>query len=220
MERNNNNKNAKVAVIGTIILMISTFALGYNYIHEKKIVAFDYMTDVLVSSDESNQEPIDTVSVEEVEEVVADESESINTDSSIYYDYIGYLEIPKIGLKKGFVDKNSPYNDVEQNLFVALASTYPDVEGGNLIIAGHSGTGYKAFFRDLYQLQKNDEAFVTYQNIRYHYKIVNIYQQKKTGKIAVYRDYDKTTLTLVTCTKDDDEHQTVYILELVDKTTI
>lgn len=222
MVRNNNN-NKKVAFIGTIVLMISVFAFGYNYIQKKKIIAFDYMADILASPEYSVKEEADTISigaVEEIEEIEQVESEVVDTDTSFYYDYIGYLEIPKINLKKGFVDKNSPYNDVNQNIFVALASDYPDVEGGNLIIAGHSGTGYKAFFRNLYQLEEKDEALVTYQNVRYRYRVVKIYQQKKTGKIAVYRDYDKTTLTLVTCTKDDEEHQTIYILELIDKTTI
>ena len=37
-------------------------------------------------------------------------------------------------------------------------------------------------------------AIVTYQNKKYTYKIVNIYEQEKTGKIAIYRDMNKTCL--------------------------
>ena len=91
----------------------------------------------------------------------------------------------------------------------------PDVDKGNLIIAGHSGTGWKAFFNDLYQLVEGDQAIVTYQNKRYTYQITNIYKEKKTGTIAIKRDYNKTSLTLVTCTNNDDTTQTVYIAELV-----
>ena len=91
----------------------------------------------------------------------------------------------------------------------------PDVTNGNLIIAGHSGTGWKAFFNDLYQLVEGDQAIVTYQNKRYTYQITNIYKEKKTGTIAIKRDYNKTSLTLVTCTNNDDTTQTVYIAELV-----
>ena len=47
------------------------------------------------------------------------------------------------------------------------------------------------------------------------YKIVNIYDEEKTGRVRILRDKEKTTLTLITCTKDDKYHQTVYIAELI-----
>ena len=34
--------------------------------------------------------------------------------------------------------------------------------------------------------------------------------------VLIKRNLDKTTLTLITCTKDDDNSQTVYIAELVN----
>ena len=66
----------------------------------------------------------------------------------------------------------------------------------------------------MYKLNKGDVAYVTYKNKKYTYKIVNIYTQPKIGTIAIYRNYDKTTLTLVTCTNDDSTTQTIYIAEL------
>ena len=66
-------------------------------------------------------------------------------------------------------------------------------------------------------MKNNDEAYVYYKNIKYTYKIVKIYKQPKNGTIAIYRDYNKTTLTLVTCTKNDKKTQTVYIAELQSK---
>ena len=51
--------------------------------------------------------------------------------------------------------------------------------------------------------------------MKYVYKIVNIYEVEKDGTVAIYRNYDKTTLTLITCTKNNDASQTVYIAELV-----
>ena len=99
---------------------------------------------------------------------------------------------------------------------MASNSTYPDIENGNLIIAGHSGTGYKAFFKNLYKLGISDIARVEYNGRVYTYQITKIYEQKKTGRLAIYRDEQKTTLTLITCTKDSDDKQTIYILELVN----
>ena len=58
--------------------------------------------------------------------------------------------------------------------------------------------------------------YISYQNKKYEYEITNIYTQPKTGKIAIYRDYDKTTLTLITCTNNDSTTQTVYIAELIN----
>ena len=43
----------------------------------------------------------------------------------------------------------------------------------------------------------------------------NIYYEKKTGTVRILRDKNKTTLTLITCTKDDEAHQTIYIAELI-----
>ena len=54
-----------------------------------------------------------------------------------------------------------------------------------------------------------------YNNVKYSYKITYIYKQAKTGTINVYRPLGKTTLMLITCTKDDESTQTVYVAELV-----
>ena len=73
-----------------------------------------------------------------------------------------------------------------------------------------------AYFKNLYKLELGDMAFVNYKGRKYSYKIVNIYEQEKTGQIAIYRDVNKTTMTLVTCTKDSKTKQTIYILELTN----
>ena len=67
----------------------------------------------------------------------------------------------------------------------------------------------------MYKLSIDDIAEVSYKGKKYTYKIVNIYTQPKVGNIAIYRDYSKTTLTLITCTNNDSTTQTIYIAELV-----
>lgn len=208
------NKNKRIspsetAFIGAIITLIGGFFISYNYIESQKIMAYDYMANafydgnqVTVAENENNQ-------TEEKKEGLSGE---------ITNDYIGYLNIPKINLTKGFLDNRSSENDVEKNILVVEGSNYPDVDKGNFILAGHSGTGWKAFFNDLYKLNKGDYAYVTYKNKKYAYKIVNIYKQDKVGTIAIYRDYNKTTLTLVTCTNYESTTQTIYIAELQEIT--
>ena len=197
-----------VAIVGAILTLTGGFFVSYNYIQTKKVYAYDYMANVFYKSNE-NEEIASQISE-------STEGQTKQTEESDTYtdEYIGYLVIPKINLNKGFVDKRSSENDVEKNIMVIEGSTYPDVEKGNFILAGHSGTGWKAFFNELYQLEVGDEAYVAYKGKQYIYKITNIYKQQKTGKIAIYRNYDKTTLTLVTCTNNDETTQTIYIAEL------
>ena len=199
-----------VAIVGAILTLTGGFFVSYNYIQSKKVYAYDYMANVFYESNEkeNTDEENNIVESEGEEETETEESDTYTDD------YIGYLTIPKINLNKGFVDKRSKENDVEKNIMIIEGSTYPNVKKGNFIIAGHSGTGWKAFFNELYRLNIGDEAYVTYKGKKYTYKFTNIYKQPKTGKIAIYRNYDKTTLTLVTCTNNDDTTQTVYIAEL------
>lgn len=197
-----------VAIIGAVLTLTGGFFVSYNYIQSKRVYAYDYMANIFYKSNED--EEIASQITEETE----GQSEQPEESDTYTDDYIGYLTIPKINLNKGFVDKRSSENDVEKNIMVIEGSTYPDVERGNFILAGHSGTGWKAFFNELYRLNVGDEAYVTYKGKKYTYKITNIYKQNKTGKIAIYRNYNKTTLTLVTCTNNDEATQTVYIAEL------
>ena len=83
-----------------------------------------------------------------------------------------------------------------------------------MILVAHSGTGYNSYFRYLYRLNIGDTASVTYNGNVYNYRIVNIYNVDKVGWVDVVRNESKTCLTLITCTKDDDNHQTIYVAEL------
>ena len=92
----------------------------------------------------------------------------------------------------------------------------PDEENNNLILAAHSGSCSYCYFNKLYKLQKGDSAYISYNGKEYKYEIVKIYEVEKDGTVAIYRDYSKNTLTLITCTRNSDTKQTVYILELVN----
>ena len=211
MQKHNKKSPTKVAFIAALIILVGGFFLLYDYIESKKVLAYDYISHYYYNGKELIEiEKLYEINEEEnIREEIKEEEEGPVTD-----EYIGYLIIPKINLTKGFVDKRSSENDVEKNILVIDGSNYPDVERGNFILAGHSGTGWKAFFNELYQLQTGDEAYVTYKGKKYVYNLVNIYKQPKTGKVAIYRNYDVRTLTLITCTNYDSTTQTIYILEL------
>ena len=217
--QNVSTKNKIVVIFGVSLFIIGLLFLSSNYLNEKRDNAFQYMNNLLLESNEIVEltEEVGTISSTsslentESEEQIKEEY----VDPYLKY-YIGTLEIPKINLSKGFTDINSKYNTVNKNIQVVETSTYPDVDKGNFIIAAHSGTSYLAYFKNLYKLAIGDKAYVNYNNKRYTYQIVNIYEQAKTGQIAIYRDTNKTTMTLVTCTKDSKTKQTVYILELTN----
>ena len=196
-----------VALIGAFVITIGGFFILYNFISDKKLFAYDYMNEQIYDNRETEIYDVNTTEVNTDEETNTKNYQDIES-------YIGYLEIPKIKFKRGFYNITSKLNTVEANIEIIKGSDMPDVTNGNLIIAGHSGTGWKAFFKNLYKLEVGDEAIVTYAGINYKYKITNIYKQKNTGTVSIKRNYDKTTLTLITCTKDDSSTQTIYIAEL------
>lgn len=174
------------------------------------------MIDVPAPADEdSNTEIVDEV----VEDVPEAQNVSYNTNTTSYVvdysKYLGVLEIPRIGLKRGFYGPDSRYNNIRYNVTMVKGSSLPDVDKGNLILIAHSGTSYYSYFAYLYRLEVGDEVFVTYGGVKYTYRIVNIYYVEKNGLVNVRRDLNKTSLTMITCTKDNDYTQTVYISELV-----
>ena len=197
-----------VALIGAFVITLGGFFILYNFISDKKLFAYDYMNEQIYENQETQIYNINTT------EVNTDEEETATQNYQDIESYIGYLEIPKIKFKRGFYNIESTLNTVETNIEIIKGTDMPDVTNGNLIIAGHSGTGWKAFFKDLYKLEVGDEATVTYAGLNYTYKITNIYKQQNTGKVSIRRNYDKNTLTLITCTKDDSSTQTIYIAEL------
>lgn len=216
------NINFKYQIAAGVILVIGgTLALLSDYIKEKRDVVFSEMNLALSSvfnGDTVNDEDIqleEETQEEVIDEDVADDNTGESSIDSSYEEYLGVIDIPKIGLYKGFYSKTSNLNNVKFNLYVLPESTYPDVSSGNLIIAGHSGNYNNSYFANLYQLVLDDTIMIYYNNLKYTYKIVNIYYEEKKGTVRIFRDKSKTTLTLITCTKDDNEHQTIYIAELV-----
>lgn len=144
------------------------------------------------------------------------ENKETSVDKSVE-NYIGVLEIPKISFKRGLVDIDSKRNNVKYNIQIIKPSDMPNIEHGNLILAGHSGTGYNAFFRDLDKLQIGDYSHIYYENEKYTYHVVNIYEVEKNGTALIKRNTEKTVLTMITCSETDKTKQIVIISELTSK---
>lgn len=164
------------------------------------------------------------------EEVINNDQEEITSnlpvgkgkvkDVATYYEidyskYLGVLEIPTIRLKRGFYGFNSRYNNIQYNVTLVNGSDYPDQINGNTILMAHSGDAYIAYFAYLYKLNIGNYAYVTYKGQKYTYQLVNKYNVPKIGVVNIKRNKYKTCLTLITCTKNSDTQQTIYILERI-----
>ncbi len=112
---------------------------------------------------------------------------------------IATLEIPAISLKQQLYDKNNEKNNLDERLIFLKSSSTPEEEKGNVIIAGHSGLGDVAYFKNLYKLKLGDTILFTYYNKNYIYQVVDMYKVPKTGQVEVIRDSNKKTITLITC---------------------
>lgn len=209
--------------ISVILIFVGITLIATNYLSQKRDEIF---SSINLSLLENKEESID-ISVEEMNESdssISEENSSVSNSSSsndsnisneIYEYYLAKLEIPKIGLSRGFYDKSSSLNRLSINIKMLNVSAYPDEVNGNVILAAHSGNYYNSYFGNLWKLELGDEAYLYYNNVKYVYKITNIYTDAKDGDVIVKRNPNKSTLTLITCTKDDESTQTIYILERI-----
>ena len=124
------------------------------------------------------------------------------------------LEISKINLSQKIYTKNSSLNNVDKNVQILRESSFPDENNGNVILAAHSGSGKIAYFKNLVKLKKGDDVNIYYNNSLYSYKVEEIYEVDKTGKIEL-EDHSSSVLTLITCSEKDKTKQIVIICKKI-----
>ena len=209
-EKNNKSQLIKVGsfliLLGISVITINSIINFINIQNEKDLIKEyyeneEYIVDVPVVEEETPQE-------EPVEEKMEESKIDIN--------YIAVIKIPKIGLEKGLASKDSYWNNVNRNIQILTESDMPDVEKGNVILAGHSGNSSVSYFRKLNKLQNNDEVIISYKGKDYVYRMVNSYEIEKNGYAHILRNAEKTTLTLITC-KHNTNKQLIVICELVEE---
>lgn len=200
--------NKAVVIISFVIIGFGLFLLTNDYFTGKKDKAYEKVSISLYSEREG--EKVDNTPQNIAE---ADIGTTVETGDGSS-DYLGVLKIDKINLEQGFYDKGNALNNVGKSVTILDSSNYPDEKNGNTILVAHSGSSYLGYFKNLYQLSVGDLATIKFKGKTYIYEIVNIYNDNKDGDVTIYRNRKKTTLTLITCTKDDDTKQTIYIAEL------
>lgn len=209
--KNIDKKEQLIKLVASFIFLIGSFMyigrIAYNYYIELRDYnkAQEFLN---IGKEEIEQIKVD-IDEEEIKEQPKQEEKKTSN-----YNYIGVLEIPKINIKRGFLNIKDKGNNVNKNLQVIKGSDMPNVKNGNLIIAAHSGNSYISYFKNLHKLSNDDVAYVYFNNIKYTYKVAGKYDAEKNGKVTIHRDNKKNTLTLITCSQTDKTKQIVYILEL------
>ncbi len=147
---------------------------------------------------------------QEIKEIKQIKKENIETNPQ---KEIGLLIIKKINLIQKLYPINSQENNIEKHITILKDSKEPSEENSIFILAAHSGTGPLAYFKDLNQLEKQDEIILTYQNITYTYNVQNILESNQNGYIRI-PEKNKKQLILTTCSPTKEKMQlTIYCTE-------
>ena len=179
-----------IMMFGIFFIFIGLSILVYNRysrineikVEEEKIEEF---------FNELEEEPINDI----VDNNVIQEETPIVDNTN----YIAILEIPKIDLKKGLVDKYSYLNNVDRNIYTSKETIYPNDEvNSHIILASHSGNSSVSYFRYLNRLDINDSVYIYYNGMKYTYKIIDKYELEKNGKLQLGLS-DKSDITLISC---------------------
>ena len=208
---NNKGSKSQLIIVGSLLIILGTLIIGgkylYNYLETKN-------EEQLIDTFFEEQKEIAEDTTPEVPEEKVETEKPQPTKTKI--DYFAVIKIPKIGLEKGLANKGSYYNNVNRNILVVKESDMPDKDKGNVILAGHSGSGRTAYFKNLHKLERDDEVSIFYNVNEYKYKVLNQYDIEKTGTANIVRNAEKSTLTLITC-RHNTNKQIIYICELVEK---
>ena len=123
------------------------------------------------------------------------------------------IEIPKLNLKNKIYNINSELNNIDKNVIILEGSSMPDEKNGIILIGAHSGTGRLAYFKNLNQLNNNDEIILNYKNKKYYYKVVKKYLSKKSDGLIFNNDSNNKKLFLYTCNPNDKNNYLVIVCE-------
>ena len=140
---------------------------------------------------------------------------SINNTKETKYkeNYLFEIEIPKINLKKEVYNLDSELNNVNIGIELLKPLSLPENENSCIILASHNGNSNVSYFNKLYKLELKDKIIINYNQKKYVYQIVNIYDILKNGKAVIKKYNYNNIVVLITCKGND--KQTIYIASLI-----
>lgn len=193
--------------IGLMLMLCSLILVAFYYTYQYSI-------------QKKNEDDINTY-IEETknQDVVIEESEPIKQETKKEMKKINYtavLEIPSIKLKQGIINVTSNFESINYAVSADKKGSYPD-QKGNFILYAHSGNSRIAYFDNLYKVNIEDDIYVYYNGIKYHYSIFDKYNIEKNGKLNILSTTTNQYITLVTCNQQDRNKQIVIVGKLINQ---
>lgn len=202
--------NNKIIVVLIILLVIISGILTFKTIRDNQKSKEE---DELISSFFNFDKEISEDTNDSQQQFEVDKQKIKNKEQ-----YVGILQIPSINLQKGFYKIGSRKNTVNYGLEIISGSRMPNEKNSELVLAGHSGNGYLAFFKELDKVEKGSLIYVYYDEIKYTYKLEETTITNKDGEIKIEKDANSQTLILTTCNPDNrDKEQLILISKLINK---
>ena len=192
-------------IISAFLILGSIFLLVYKYYG-------------LYESQKQEEKSIEIFfqEIPQVEQEINEEQVEEESKQEDVINYVAVLEIPKINLKRGLVDRTSKYNDVDINIYTLKESIFPNEQtNSHVVLASHSGSGYHSYFRKLNNLEMEDKVYLYYENIKYIYEITDRYEVEKTGTVSL-KQTTGSDITLITCISGTNK-QVVFVGKLIEK---
>lgn len=143
---------------------------------------------------------------------IKEKTKEIRNDKIIKYNMI--IEIPKINLKKGILNKDDKDNIIEKNVMITKESSLPN-ENGNIFLAAHSGTSKRSYFKNIDKLKESDKAFIYYNNKKYKYIVEEKYEQTKNASLLI-KTKTLNNLYLITCSQTNKNNYLIIRLKKTD----
>ena len=161
----------KIKILAVLLIMIGISLLINNYLCETKSIKF-------------HNEMINKI--------------YINKGNYISNEYIGYIKIEDLGIKRLIKEGNA--KEVLDNNFVLYINRSKRVgDTGNTVLAGHS---INIVFSKLHAIKQNTEIVITTYDKTYKYRVIKIYETFPNDT-SIYLDNGMKELTLVTCTNNN-----------------
>ena len=156
-KNNNKFKKSQILLLGSLLIFCGSLSLLWNYLVKMRDTVYSEMKIAMMDDAPKDVATKPSQNIEAAQENNTTEPEYYEID---YSKYLGVLEIPKIGLKRGFYNIGSKYNNINYNVTVVDGTDMPDIVNGNFILMAHSGDSYISYFAYLYKLTIGDMAYI------------------------------------------------------------
>lgn len=204
------NKAAVIVITAGVILVVLSLYMSFKWKFEQAEMLQRKGNEPQAACEESiDEETAETAEIAAVPEEEADDNSVVQptiaqkpdksiadkpSDKESYINGELVISIPAIKVHAAVV-KGTTREMLKKGPGLYEKSPLPDIEGGNVCIAGHRTT-YGAWFKNLDKLKKGDEIILEYKEKKYRYSVERVFiVDKKDWSVTETVGYGAITLT-------------------------